>query len=725
MVRPSALAFALLAAEVVGCGGAVGEDVVVCPSVRAIEHRVELQTHAVAAELTLAQLPRLDLFPAVGAGSPWGIERVELELRTREPLDVVLSRTSRLEGEPVVLGRVDAGGGVVSITGPTPPGHLLLVRPRDPGALPEARTPLHVAADVRIGLGAPTCMPLVARLRSVRPVCANGRLEPGEACDDGNAEAGDGCHACRLEPPTCDSGAEGQEAFRPWACVGEPSRCAPIDCAVEIDPRCRQQVRVDVVTTVQGRTGDEILVHVTGDVPCPATPEGEEACTTEWPVCTPMTVHAAVDDGASFDGWLGACESSEASCTMAGAAVDVSLVASATAEQSGIDWLSTIAVDAEDVHAAVGPGGAIAVALATTIPSVTTPEAGGFVHRRATRLLLYGPEGRLRFDRRVGGRAEHVQPRAVAALGDGGVLLVAAFPQDFPILAPDVRPTRNRAREAPRQPRVILRLVRFSPGGDPVWVEDLGDDGVASITLVEAHAWVGVARAVDVKRTAYDSEVFDVDPSGRRRWSTNLPGWRLVDLAPDGSAVRVLGRSRAGALETMAIDATGEASVPTRVRGAAPPSLGAGVGEDVVVQAHAVTREEGQVETVVVRATGGTGAERWEHRLTSPHACDTPLVSVDAVGETTVLLPSCEIDGSPSGFTVDHFASDGRLHWRQRLGGPGSGARGIRPLAMHVDDTGHVIVTGRSDRPAALGEHVLGEAQRPHVFVLRLLPNDT
>ncbi|MCA9546925.1 MAG: hypothetical protein KC613_21110, partial [Myxococcales bacterium] len=33
------------------------------------------------------------------------------------------------------------------------------------------------------------------------PVCGNGAVEAGEACDDGNLDAGDGCAAdCTVEP---------------------------------------------------------------------------------------------------------------------------------------------------------------------------------------------------------------------------------------------------------------------------------------------------------------------------------------------------------------------------------------------------------------------------------------------------------------------------------------------------------------------------------------------
>ncbi len=47
------------------------------------------------------------------------------------------------------------------------------------------------------------------------PECGNGKLETGEACDDGNDVEGDGCsEACQMETG--------------WFCTGEPSVCEPI-----------------------------------------------------------------------------------------------------------------------------------------------------------------------------------------------------------------------------------------------------------------------------------------------------------------------------------------------------------------------------------------------------------------------------------------------------------------------------------------------------------------
>jgi cysteine-rich repeat protein len=39
------------------------------------------------------------------------------------------------------------------------------------------------------------------RADCTRPLCGDGRLDPGEVCDDGNDVAGDGCSGCRPERP--------------------------------------------------------------------------------------------------------------------------------------------------------------------------------------------------------------------------------------------------------------------------------------------------------------------------------------------------------------------------------------------------------------------------------------------------------------------------------------------------------------------------------------------
>lgn len=65
--------------------------------------------------------------------------------------------------------------------------------------LPKKRWPLLLLAAL---------VPLIALLIYWRwPRCGNGRLDPGESCDDGNALSGDGCSAlCAPEPIGTDAG---------------------------------------------------------------------------------------------------------------------------------------------------------------------------------------------------------------------------------------------------------------------------------------------------------------------------------------------------------------------------------------------------------------------------------------------------------------------------------------------------------------------------------------
>jgi len=65
---------------------------------------------------------------------------------------------------------------------------------------------------------------------SASPACGDGKVDPGEACDDGNSRAGDGCSAsCTVEPGwSCVSGVCG------WNCgdhlVSGPEQCATGAC---------------------------------------------------------------------------------------------------------------------------------------------------------------------------------------------------------------------------------------------------------------------------------------------------------------------------------------------------------------------------------------------------------------------------------------------------------------------------------------------------------------
>jgi cysteine-rich repeat protein len=705
----------------VGCGVAGDPPRNACPAT--LEYDLGVQTSAPVLELTLARAPHVEFFPAIGGDAPWGVQRVDLSLRTHEPLELVHSEDGTLEADAVVLGRIDAGDGAVSLEAPLPVGHLLLVRPPDAEA-GRRRTPLRVEGrlSVRLGPGS-TCQGLdTPRLRRARPRCGNGRLELGEACDDGNGQPGDGCDRCRVEAPRCAPGLEGVEALRPWVCVGEPSRCEDIRCDAESPLPCRSEIRVDVQVAVHGRVAvaDPHALEVIGDLSCPGAeaPSGDPHCTSQWPVCTALSLEAVPGEGSTFDRWHGACASTEPKCVLEGSGSDGSIVATATSsENASVDWLVARPVQVQDAHLSAGAEGLVTLVVATTIPSVTAPSAGGFVHRRAAQLMVYGVDGRLRLERRLGGRVEHVQPRGAAALGDGGVLLVAAFPDDFPLFAPDARRRRMRGRTSLARPEVVLRAVRFSAGGDPVWVHDLGHDGDARIALSDAHAWIAVVRPGAA--SSWDTELFDLDPNGQRRWRESTTGWRALDLGAEENVVRVVELDVSGALRVRALDSEGAsiAAVDLQAGGVDATSTVVGLDRGRVVVVGTATREVHATTTAA--AFDFEGKKIWTRAWPVLGACEGPQVAIGHADTIAILQPLCELDGRPSGFAVDRLGAEGRHLWRHRLGGPGSGAAGARALALAIDDRGGVVIAGRSDRTADLGGQMLAD---DGLFVTRLLP---
>ena len=69
----------------------------------------------------------------------------------------------------------------------------------------------------------------------LQPMCGNGLVEPGEACDDGNPVDGDGCSAqCQVEPDYYCFG-DLPTTCRPGACVTEPATALPLGPAFAID----------------------------------------------------------------------------------------------------------------------------------------------------------------------------------------------------------------------------------------------------------------------------------------------------------------------------------------------------------------------------------------------------------------------------------------------------------------------------------------------------------
>lgn len=108
--------------------------------------------------------------------------------------------------------------------------------------------------------------------------CGDGVVDVGEACDDQNASAGDGCsNACETE--TC------------WACAGEPSTCVPADGAP-----CDDAVYCNGTDTCAAGT---CAIHAGN--PCPlADGDGDcsESCDEAADDCTASDPNgSACDDG--------------------------------------------------------------------------------------------------------------------------------------------------------------------------------------------------------------------------------------------------------------------------------------------------------------------------------------------------------------------------------------------------------------------------------------------
>jgi cysteine-rich repeat protein len=82
-------------------------------------------------------------------------------------------------------------------------------------------------------------------------------IEPGEACDDGDLEAGDGCSlSCAVEVATCPTdGPPGH--WDTWTCdnTREPTPCQPTRCTPESRaPVCQRRHQVRVVIRAHGRS---------------------------------------------------------------------------------------------------------------------------------------------------------------------------------------------------------------------------------------------------------------------------------------------------------------------------------------------------------------------------------------------------------------------------------------------------------------------------------------
>ncbi len=154
---------------------------------------------------------------------------------------------------------------------------------------------------------------------NVRRDCGNGRLDPAEACDDGNREDGDGCrHDCVIEPAfscfgepsVCETGCgdglvAGQEQCDDGNLL-DLDGCGP-GCAVEPGYTCTGVPSVCVTTC-----GDGVLAAVEdcddgnqldGDGCAPdCTVESGWACSGEPSQCAQLCGNDVLDSGEACDG---------------------------------------------------------------------------------------------------------------------------------------------------------------------------------------------------------------------------------------------------------------------------------------------------------------------------------------------------------------------------------------------------------------------------------------
>jgi hypothetical protein len=258
-------------------------------------------------------------------------------------------------------------------------------------------------------------------------------------------------------------------------------------------------------------------------------------------------------------------------------------------------------------------------------------------------------------------------------------------------------------------PRLVLRLVRFSSGGDPLWVHDLGDDGIVHIALSDAHAWIGVIRR---GADGPETEIFDVDPSGRRRWHETFGGWQVLDLSIEDAGGQLVRLDAAGVPWIERLDEAGANVGSSRLRDANPASVS--IGRDRVVVASTTVDERGSYGSTNVTAYDGAGARVWSRGVDTIGACGAPRIRGDDEGRVVVVQPLCGREGMPGGLVVDRLDAEGTHLWRERLGEPESRWRGAHPVDVTVDGSGHVVVVGRTDFASPLVDDGL--------FVVRMRP---
>lgn len=128
--------------------------------------------------------------------------------------------------------------------------------------------------------------------KGARPVCGNGQLETGEACDDGNRTAGDGCAPdCTEEPEPNGS------VLCPTEGGGVLSRCTCENCSAEVEAvesGAGADLAIDLLECMEtsGCRGQFCLCGAIGDVECFLTGTPQGPCVPEFLAAAQTTEEA-------------------------------------------------------------------------------------------------------------------------------------------------------------------------------------------------------------------------------------------------------------------------------------------------------------------------------------------------------------------------------------------------------------------------------------------------
>ncbi len=444
------------------------------------------------------------------------------------------------------------------------------------------------------------------------------------------------------------------------------SACGPVDCSAG-DPPCFDRTRVQVRPYPVGRIepGDATITVASADgvitCTCGVDTHGWRCgprCHATLTPCETLGLDVTAA-GLVATGWNRPCAGTHCRVRADAEQVVVEVAAApATEGPPSIAWRHAAPEDVVFVVAG-GTGTWVATATESSRINATVPEAGSIVFRRATTLRVFDLQGRPRWERRLGGVAGDVRPQDVLATPTGGALLAARFPDD-PVLPLGRGKTRvtTRPRTGPR-----LRIVAFSPEGDPLWTVTPTLEGRARLL---AHPTLGPVVAVEgldaLGLPTHRLEVLALADDGSIRWRwQSKPGdalarGRLVGVAPTDDAIVLATMRRIGdgwRPTLIRVPADGTHPTVIAVEGTAPrPAASlARLGDDAFVL--------GLTDRVLV--IGGDGQTK---RRLAPTGTDTVAgvpPHVASMGDGAVLAWPL-----PHGFEILRTDDRGELRWIER-----------------------------------------------------------